>query len=110
MQVLVFHHHVCVCVHEEEALNTLPNIIMPYQGHFPLSGLAVPAGVDWEEIRVHSPAYKKSCKHSPTKGRGVGGGGGGRELPTRGRHQPTSAGPGGQSTVCLAGSLGIVWN
>lgn len=52
----------CVC--EGEALNILPNIIMPYQGHFPLSGLALPAGIDWEKIRAYSLAYKKSCKQS----------------------------------------------
>lgn len=50
----------CACV----ALNALPNIIMTYQGHFPLSGLAVPAGVDWEKIRAFSLDYKKSCKQS----------------------------------------------
>lgn len=80
MKVMVFNHRVCAhaCAqgHKEEALNTLPNIIMPYQCHFPLSGLAVPAGVDWEEIRAHSLAYKKSCKQSPTMAAGGAGGGG----------------------------------
>ena len=51
---------VCVCV----ALRTLPNIIKTSQGYFPLSGLALPAGVDWEKIRAYSLDYKKSCKQS----------------------------------------------
>lgn len=45
-------------------LHTLPNIIMTSQGYFPLSGLALPAGVDWEKIRAYSLDYKKSCKQS----------------------------------------------
>lgn len=56
------HGSVCVCVLVCVVLNTLPNIITTYQGHFPLSGLAVPAGVDWEKIRAYSLDYKKCCK------------------------------------------------
>lgn len=37
---------------------------MTSQGYFPLSGLALPAGVDWEKIRAYSLDYKKSCKQS----------------------------------------------
>lgn len=49
--------HVCLrlCV---------PNIITSHQGYFPLSGLGVPAGVDWEKIRAYSLDYKRSCKQS----------------------------------------------
>lgn len=100
MQLMVFHQRAHAHVRGEEALNTLPNIIMPYQRHVPLSGLAVPAGVDWEEIRAHSLAYKKSCKQSPTVAAERGGGG---------TSAPRLAGrpdrPTGQSTVCSAGSL-----
>lgn len=45
-------------------MNTLPNIITTSQSYFPLSGLALPAGVDWEKIRAYSLDYKKSCKQS----------------------------------------------
>lgn len=59
---------VCVCICERVwarvVLHTLPNIIMTSQGYFPLSGLALPAGVDWEKIRAYSLDYKKSCKQS----------------------------------------------
>lgn len=58
--VFVFFARLRACV----ALNTLPNIIMASQGYFPLSGLALPAGVDWEKIRAYSLDYKKSCKQS----------------------------------------------
>ncbi len=55
---------VYVCVRAHVALHTLPDIITTSQGHFPLSGLALPAGVDWEKIRAYSLDYKKSCKQS----------------------------------------------
>lgn len=65
---IVFFKHIfvcaCVCSCVQLIWNTLPNIITAYQGHFPLSGLAVPAGVDWEKIRAYSVDYKKSCKQS----------------------------------------------
>lgn len=50
----------CMC----GTLHMLPNIITTSQGHFPLSGLALSAGVDWEKIRAYSLDYKKSCKQS----------------------------------------------
>ncbi len=53
-----------MCVRAHVALHTLPDIITTSQGHFPLSGLALPAGVDWEKIRAYSLDYKKSCKQS----------------------------------------------
>lgn len=37
---------------------------MAYQGHFLLSGPALPAGVDWGEVRADSLAYKESRKQA----------------------------------------------
>lgn len=56
---------VCVCMCTHVCLRLcVPNIITSHQGYFPLSGLGVPAGVDWEKIRAYSLDYKRSCKQS----------------------------------------------
>lgn len=58
----------CLCararLRAHAARRALPNLITTYQGHFPLTGPAVPAGVDWEKMRAYSLDYKKSCKQS----------------------------------------------
>lgn len=82
---------------------------MAYQGHFLLSGPALPAGVDWGEVRADSLAYKESRKqaHIVATGGTPAPPGPSRNADTGPpRAEQPAAWLGSQSSVWLVGPLG----